>query len=82
LQRETFEQVSIRLPSDTFYFDLWRFILPEENDGLRWTVGDTIDLFALDFERETFTDNDGFELASAACLTAASATLIAAVMIM
>jgi hypothetical protein len=60
----------------------WRFIHPEENDGLRWAPGDTIDLFALDFEAEVFTDNDGFELAGALHLTAAGATLIAAVMLM
>ena len=50
----------------------WRFIGENENDGQRYTVGDTIDMFALDFANEKFTENEGFELAHAATLSLAA----------
>ena len=61
---------------------MFRFIGHEENDGARWSVGDTIDTFALDFKNDKLTDNEGFELAGAAHLAAAGATLLAAVVLM
>jgi hypothetical protein len=53
-----------------------------ENNGARWSTGDTIDLFSLDFVASKVTSNDGFVLAGAAHLMTAGATLIAASMLM
>jgi hypothetical protein len=83
LQEGIFESLSTsRIITSTLHKrDLWRFILPTENDGQRWMTGDTIDLFALDFKNNKLTDNAGFELLGAAHLTAVGASLIAAAML-
>ncbi len=65
----------------TTFFE-FRFIAALENDGARWTSGDTIDLFTLDWNNDVVTDNEGFELLSAAHLTAVGATFVAALMLM
>ena len=51
-------------------YDYWsgfmfRFITGDENLGLRWTSGDEIDMFTLDFENSEYADNAGFVLESA-----------------
>ena len=65
----------------TTFFE-FRFIAALENDGARWTSGDSIDLFTLDWNNDVVTDNEGFELLSAAHLTAVGATFVAALMLM
>ena len=59
-----------------------RFIVANENGGARWSVGDTIDMFFLDFENDEMEENEGFELLGAATLslTAAGIALFSAVM--
>lgn len=44
---------------------MFRFITGDENSGLRWTSGDEIDMFMLDFENLEYADNAGFVLESA-----------------
>jgi hypothetical protein len=51
---------------DVQHMNGFRFLGAQENDGLRWTSGDSIDLFALDFEAEVLIDNEGFVLGGAA----------------
>lgn len=60
----------------------FRFIGATENGGARWSVGDTIDMFYLDFNNDEMEQNDGFELAGATTLslTAAGIALFSAVM--
>lgn len=60
----------------------FRFIGDNENGGARWSVGDTIDMFYLDFENEEVEQNNGFELGGATTLslTAAGIALFSAVM--
>ena len=67
---------------DFFYRSAFRFIGAEENGGNRWNAGDTIDLFYLDLENETVTENEEFELLGAATLTltAAGIALFSAVL--
>jgi len=60
--------------------DQFRFIAADENDGARWSVGDTIDLFALDHDAEEYKDNPEFVLAGSATLAAGGAALLAAVL--
>lgn len=52
-----------------------RFIGASENDGLRWSVGDTIDLFFLDWENSQFKENNEFELAGSTALVWAAGTV-------
>ncbi len=52
-----------------------RFIGAKENDGNRWSVGDTIDVFVVDEDRLQFKDNNEFELLSASTLEASVTTL-------
>ena len=59
---------------------MMRFIGVEENDGARWSVGDTLDLFVLDYKNIVVTPNDGFELANAVHLSVVGATLLAVVL--
>jgi len=67
---------------DFWYRSAFRFIGADENDGKRWSVGDTIDMFSLDFVDEKFTETEGFELLGAATLTltAAGVALFSAVL--
>jgi hypothetical protein len=67
---------------DFWYRSAFRFIGAEENGGNRWSVGDTIDLFYLDFENGKFTENNEHELLGAATLTltAAGITLFSTVL--
>ena len=67
---------------DFWYRSSFRFIGAEENGGNRWSVGDTIDLFYLDFEHSKFTENKEHELLGAATLTltAAGIALFSAVL--
>ena len=44
--------------ADFFYQSAFRFIGADENDGNRWSVGDTIDMFSLDFENTKFTETE------------------------
>jgi hypothetical protein len=39
---------------DGYYLNAFRFIAIDENDGQRWSTGDTIDLFWLDYENHEF----------------------------
>ena len=66
---------------DFLYSPAFRFIGKNENGGARWSVGDTIDLFYLEFDAEEMTENDGFELlgATTLSLTAAGIALFSAV---
>ena len=68
--------------TDVKYNSAFRFIGASENGGNRWSVGDEIDLFYLEFENPSMTENEGFELAGAATLTLAASgiALISAVM--
>jgi hypothetical protein len=52
----------------------FRFIGADENGGERWSAGDTLDMFYLDFENNEveISKNEGFELAGAAPLTLAA----------
>ena len=58
---------------DFWYNSAFRFIGAEENGGNRWSVGDTIDMFYLDFENSKFTENKEHELLGAATLTLTAA---------
>jgi hypothetical protein len=58
----------------------WRFIGANENDGNRWSVGDSIDMFLMDFVNEELTENPEFILASAAALASGSIAILAAVL--
>ena len=68
--------------ADFSFTSAFRFIGANENGGARWSVGDTIDLFYLDFENSEMEDNSEFELAGATTLslTAAGIALFSAVM--
>ena len=65
-----------------WYRSAFRFIGADENDGNRWSVGDTIDMFSLDVARTKFVETEGFELLGAATLTltAAGIALFSAVL--
>ena len=65
-----------------WYRSAFRFIGAEESGGNRWSVGDTIDLFYLDFANEKVTENKEHELLGAATLTltAAGIALFSAVL--
>ena len=67
---------------DFWYRSAFRFIGADENDGNRWSVGDTIDLFYLDFENDKFAETKEHELLGAATLTltAAGVALFSAVL--
>jgi len=58
----------------------WRFIGANENDGMRWSVGDTIDMFLMEFVHDEVKDNPEFVLASAAALASGSIAILAAVL--
>lgn len=58
----------------------FRFIGENENSGLGWSAGDTIDLFWLDFENNEFKDNKGFILAGATQLAATGVALLTVVL--
>jgi hypothetical protein len=65
----------------TFESDGFRFIGASENDGARYTVGDQIDVFYLDFVNDLYNDQTGFELASASALAVgAGAALVASIL--
>ena len=68
------------MTGEWFYNFAFRFIGANENDGLRYSVGDTIDMFYVDFENEEFKENEVFELAGAATLAAGGAALLMAVL--
>ena len=70
------------LGADFAYNSAFRFIGANENGGARWSVGDTIDLFYLDFENSEMKENPEFELlgATTLSLTAAGIALFSAVM--
>jgi hypothetical protein len=57
-----------------------RFIRADENDGLRYMAGDTIDAFALDERNLEYKDNPGFELKGSTALAAGGVALLAAVL--
>jgi len=54
----------------------YRFIGARENEGKRWAVGDTINLFAVDWQNKKFTDNPNFILQNAILTTVISSSLI------
>jgi predicted PurR-regulated permease PerM len=57
-----------------------RFIGTEENYGNRWSTGDVIDMFMLDYVEDEVTENPEFVLASATTLAVGSIAVIAAVL--
>ena len=57
-----------------------RFIGTEENYGNRWSTGDVIDMFMLDYVNDEVTENPEFVLASATTLAVGSIAVIAAVL--
>ena len=60
--------------------DVFRFVGAEENGGARWSVGDTLDVFALDYIHSTYNDQPGFVIAGAADLAAGGVVLLAAIL--
>ncbi len=58
----------------------FRFIGANENDGNRWTVGDKIDVFAVDYQHDEFMDNNEFVLLSASTLAVSGITLLSLVL--
>ena len=73
------------LPNVNFNTDFYisnsiRFIGANENDGNRWSTGDVIDMFMLDFVNDEVTENPEFVLASATTLAVGSIAVIAAVL--
>ena len=64
----------------SFHHTAFRFIGANENDGNRWSVGDTIDLFVVDDEHLEFMDNDEFELLSASTLAVSGIALLSLVL--
>ena len=58
----------------------FRFIGANENDGNRWSVGDTIDVFVVDDEHQEFKDNNEFELLSASTLAVSGIALLSLVL--
>lgn len=44
----------------------FRFVRPSENDGLSWSVGDTLDILTVDFQEGEITANTGFVLQGSA----------------
>ena len=58
----------------------FRFIGANENDGNRWSVGDTIDLFVVDYEHTQFNENAEFELLSASTLAASGIALLSLIL--
>ena len=63
-----------------FYNSAVRFIGANENDGLRYSVGDTINMFFVDFMNDEHKENADFELLGATTLAAGSAALLMAVL--
>ena len=68
------------MTGEWFYNFAFRFIGANENDGLRYSVGDTIDMFYVDFENDEFEENPDFELLGATTLAAGGAALLMAVL--
>lgn len=67
---------------DFYQADAFRFIGQQENDYNRWTAGDEINLFFLDYEHDEYADNAGFVLAGAVNLAVGSAVLLASAFLM
>ena len=63
-----------------FYNSAFRFIGANENDGLRYSVGDTINMFFVDYMNSEFEENPDFELLGATTLAAGGAALLMAVL--
>ena len=61
---------------------MFRFITDTENGGARWSSGDEIDMFYLDYEHSEYADNAGFELLGAAELAASGAVLLISAVLM
>ena len=57
-----------------------RFIGAHENDGNRWGVGDTVNIFLADFEHTEFKDTSEFELLSATALAASGVALLSLIL--
>lgn len=51
---------------DTFQVNNFRFVRPSENDGLGWSVGDTLDILTVDYQEKKVTANTGFVLKGSA----------------
>jgi hypothetical protein len=66
--------------ADYYYQSAFRFIAANENGGMRYSVGDTIDMFFLDYQNSEFEENADFELLGAAKLAAGGAALLMAVL--
>jgi hypothetical protein len=66
--------------ADWYYNFAFRFIGANENDGLRYNVGDTIDMFFVDFMNDEHEENADFELLGATTLAAGGAALLMAVL--
>jgi hypothetical protein len=75
----------LNLPAGNYHDDFFigntvRFIGTEENYGNRWSTGDVIDMFMLDYVNDEVTENPEFVLASATNLAVGSIAVIAAVL--
>ena len=68
------------MTAEWFYDFAFRSIGANENDGNRYSVGDTIDMFYVDKQNDEFKENPDFELAGAATLAAGGAALLMAVL--
>ena len=68
------------MTGEWFYNFAFRFIGANENDGLRYSVGDTINMFFVDFMNDEHEENPDFELLGATTLAAGGAALLMAVL--
>ena len=61
---------------------VWRFVGAQENDWNRYSVGDELNMFFLDYEHTALTENASFVLAGASQLVAASGVALLTVVLM
>lgn len=66
------------------YFFVFRFIGQEENNRARWSAGDEIDMFFLNFKApaKVYQDNAAFVLLGAAQLAVSGAVLLTSAFLM
>ena len=59
---ENFSALTGEAYSDTFVSNQFRFVRKSENNGLGWSVGDTMNIKTVSSNGPAFAGNDDFEL--------------------